>query len=475
MSTPAESPGREARAPRVSVVIATRDRAGSLRDTLRSLASVQVPAGLPAEVVVIDNGSTDDTRQVVADFAQEATLDVVYVFEPQPGKCARRTQGSSAPAARSSSSATTTSAFRPTGSKGCPARSWRDEPTRCRAGCAGRRRSSGRRTRRRSLASVITSTAHKTAEELETGLIGANMAISRRAYEQVGAFDDELGPGALGFGDETLLGWQLIGSGSRHLVALDVSVEHHFEVTRITRGWLLSSADRKGRSLGYIDFHWRHEDPERSRLQLAVLGAKDAVRTLVTPAAWPGRPAVPDWKYAYRSQRSRLRQLAGRGGRRERPKLRLPRDPQGSARLPRASPGARGGRHRRSERLEPARLGGSSGGIRLAAGRALAPVAQARTQALARIGNTGATEDAAMRAVQCGPADPGVSRQTRRLAVASPSNPPSDRGEERVLDALDRRSSCRRRGSRRGSAPVSVPAAECVGSIACRPGAGVGV
>ncbi len=181
-------------------------------------------------------------------------------------------------------------------------------------------------------ASVITSTAHKTAEELETGLIGANMAISRDAYERVGAFDDELGPGALGFGDETLLGWQLIGSGSRHLVVLDVSVEHHFEVTRITRRWLLESADKKGRSLGYIDFHWRHEDPERSRLQLAVLGTKDAVRTLVTPAAWPGRPAVPDWKYAYRSQRSRLRQLrveAAGGSARNYAYLGIHKDPRG--------------------------------------------------------------------------------------------------------------------------------------------------
>ncbi len=319
MSTPAESLGREARAPRVSVVIATRDRAASLRDTLRSLASVQVPAGLPAEVVVIDNGSTDDTRQVVADFAEEAALDVVYVFEPQPGKCRAQNAGLERARGEVFLFSDDDVRFPPDWIEGMSRAILEGRADTVQGGVRWAPEILRSPHATPFAASVITSTAHKTAEELETGLIGANMAISRRAYEQVGAFDDELGPGALGFGDETLLGWQLIGSGSRHLVALDVSVEHHFEVTRITRSWLLQSADRKGRSLGYIDFHWRHEDPERSRLQLAVLGAKDAVRTLVTPAAWPGRPAVPDWKYAYRSQRSRLRQLRRRGGRREAP------------------------------------------------------------------------------------------------------------------------------------------------------------
>ena len=46
-----------------SVVIATYNRAGDLRDTLRSLAGLQ-PDGA-WEVIVVDNNSTDDTRRVV--------------------------------------------------------------------------------------------------------------------------------------------------------------------------------------------------------------------------------------------------------------------------------------------------------------------------------------------------------------------------------------------------------------------------
>src|SRR5262245_43600634 len=78
---------------KVSVVIATRDRADSLRETLRSLAGVEIPAELPTEVVVIDNGSTDGTEQVVAEFATETSMDVAYVFEPLPGKCRAQNAG----------------------------------------------------------------------------------------------------------------------------------------------------------------------------------------------------------------------------------------------------------------------------------------------------------------------------------------------------------------------------------------------
>jgi glycosyl transferase family 2 len=48
----------------VTVVIPTRDRAGLLRQTLRSVREQTVP---PAQVVVADDGSTDDTERVVSE------------------------------------------------------------------------------------------------------------------------------------------------------------------------------------------------------------------------------------------------------------------------------------------------------------------------------------------------------------------------------------------------------------------------
>jgi hypothetical protein len=60
-------------------------------------------------------------------------------------------------------------------------------------------------------------------------MFGANMGFSREVLSKVPAFDTELGPGALGFGDEMLFSWQLLEAGYQIHGALDVAVEHHFE------------------------------------------------------------------------------------------------------------------------------------------------------------------------------------------------------------------------------------------------------
>src|SRR4051812_3588862 len=50
-----------------SVVIATANRSGALRETLASLARIRQPGTV--ELIVVDNRSTDDTRQVVEEVA----------------------------------------------------------------------------------------------------------------------------------------------------------------------------------------------------------------------------------------------------------------------------------------------------------------------------------------------------------------------------------------------------------------------
>lgn len=67
-----------------SIVIATYNRAADLRETLKSLAGLQ-PDG-PWEVVVVDNNSTDDTRQAIADLAPAFPVELRYVFEREQGR-----------------------------------------------------------------------------------------------------------------------------------------------------------------------------------------------------------------------------------------------------------------------------------------------------------------------------------------------------------------------------------------------------
>jgi glycosyltransferase involved in cell wall biosynthesis len=50
---------------RVTVIICTKNRAASLEATIQSLSRVDVPRGWEADLLVVDNGSTDHTRVVV--------------------------------------------------------------------------------------------------------------------------------------------------------------------------------------------------------------------------------------------------------------------------------------------------------------------------------------------------------------------------------------------------------------------------
>jgi len=74
-----------------SVIIATHNRAGHLRDTLRSLASVSTAASW--EVIVIDNNSQDATRDVVTTAAASFPVPLRYVFEAEQGKAAALNAG----------------------------------------------------------------------------------------------------------------------------------------------------------------------------------------------------------------------------------------------------------------------------------------------------------------------------------------------------------------------------------------------
>lgn len=67
-----------------SVLICTFNRADLLRETLDSLRAIDSPR--PWCVVVVDNNSTDRTREVVQDLAAAFPVPVEYVFEPRQGK-----------------------------------------------------------------------------------------------------------------------------------------------------------------------------------------------------------------------------------------------------------------------------------------------------------------------------------------------------------------------------------------------------
>src|SRR5438552_13022687 len=75
-----------------SVVIPTRNRRATLEALLARIAPQAATAG--AEVVVVDNGSTDGTREALAGLEAEGRLRVV--MEPEPGVSRARNAGARA-------------------------------------------------------------------------------------------------------------------------------------------------------------------------------------------------------------------------------------------------------------------------------------------------------------------------------------------------------------------------------------------
>jgi len=72
--------------PRLSVLIATRNRAAMLARTLRSLDAAQATGVADCEILVVDNGSTDSTPAFLDRWAA-ASSGRQHLCVPQPGKC----------------------------------------------------------------------------------------------------------------------------------------------------------------------------------------------------------------------------------------------------------------------------------------------------------------------------------------------------------------------------------------------------
>jgi glycosyltransferase involved in cell wall biosynthesis len=254
----------------VSIILCTRNRADSLALALESLSRTNVPEGWTVELLVIDNGSTDHTRQVV-DHALLPILSLRYLFEPNAGLSHARNRGIKdargeillwvdddihvspnwlekmcQPILKNEADAGAGGVIFPDGISKALARL--PDPN---------------------LTSWYAST-HAINRILPERMVGANMVFHRRVLEKVPGFDIELGPGAAarGFGEETLFSRQLKAAGYRITGLFDVRVEHHFDLSRLTKGGLLDAARKMGRTDAYLEYHWSHDGPRRARLKL---------------------------------------------------------------------------------------------------------------------------------------------------------------------------------------------------------------
>lgn len=232
----------------VSIIICTRNRCEHLRQSLGQMATLATPKQWRIELLVVDNGSSDDTRAVV-----EATtlpnMPVRYVYEPTTGKGHAYHAGLAV--ARGA-------AFLMTDDDTRVPHDWIEQM--CRPILDGQADAVQGGVRiaphleRPWLKGVLRVWVAEVADPQHRpeGLVGANMAVSREAMRIAGPFDTTLGPGATGFFEDTAFGWALEAAGQRIHYRPSAAVEHHFDASRLSLAAFMDSARRMATSRALV-------------------------------------------------------------------------------------------------------------------------------------------------------------------------------------------------------------------------------
>lgn len=84
-------------------------------------------------------------------------------------------------------------------------------------------------------------------------LIGANMALRSEAFEKYGFFDERLGPGASGFGEDTEFARRLIQAGEKVLYQPKAVVYHEYREDRFTWDYWLKRIEDHAHSRAVSD------------------------------------------------------------------------------------------------------------------------------------------------------------------------------------------------------------------------------
>ena len=251
-----QAAARSSRQTVVSVILCTCNRASGLRQTLEALGKARIPSGWKAEVIAVDNASSDDTANVIQGTKLE-NMTVRYFFEGRRGKGHALNTGIK-------NAEGDFLLF--TDDDVIVSEDWVEQMVspmlegRCDA-VTGQinlpqtlKRPWMTFMHRWWLASSNDAQPNNGIREL----IGASMGFRRSVLERVPEFDPELGPGALGLGEDTLFGWQLAKAGFAVQYVPAATVLHQLDAGRLARGRWLNEAAKHGRTEAYLMYHWQH-------------------------------------------------------------------------------------------------------------------------------------------------------------------------------------------------------------------------
>lgn len=277
-----------------SIVVASHNRASRLQQTLQAIGDLAIGPHWSAELIVVDNASTDDTREIV-ERTELRNMPVQYAYEGRVGKSHALNRGLAI-------SRGDVLLF--TDDDVIPEVSWAQSMVGAlqRGDCDA---VTGEIRLAPQLVRPWQTPAHRRWMALSgdarpwngiVELIGANMGFRREVLSRVGGFDTELGPGAIGLGEDTLFGLQLHHAGYRVAYASDAVVEHRFDEARLQRKYWLVEARKHGRQAAYRLYHWEHAGFRFPWLRSVYFSLKLVLRRWLTGVPSPETEGCALWE-----------------------------------------------------------------------------------------------------------------------------------------------------------------------------------
>jgi glycosyltransferase involved in cell wall biosynthesis len=185
----------------LSVVLATRNRCSSLKICLGHLLFATRALHCKCEVIVVDNGSTDDTRRVVSEVAAENPGCVRYLFEGRVGKSLALNTAIAEANGDVLAFTDDDCYVSPSWLKSICVEFEADESL---GGLGGRVELYDTQDYPVSTRTGTERVMLQAALDVLSTMIGCNMAFRRALVEKVGGFDCSLGPGTAGIAAEDM-------------------------------------------------------------------------------------------------------------------------------------------------------------------------------------------------------------------------------------------------------------------------------
>ena len=234
----------------MSVIIPTRNRVESLRRLMSSLETVDVPRTVRIEIILVNNGSTDDTSRMLQEQLQKFARFSLRVFDQViPGKCnalniaLRHAEGDVLIVIDDDvtlDSKCLSSHIRTYESTDFAAIQGRILPGKDPSG----RLADPSRSREYNIPTLD----YGVNVIQIRGLTGTNMSFKREVLDHIGLFDVRLGPGASGFSEDSEFSLRVRNAGYKIGYTPDAVVYHELDPKRYGRAYNRDVEYRKGLS-----------------------------------------------------------------------------------------------------------------------------------------------------------------------------------------------------------------------------------